>query len=63
MCWLEGQRSDLCEEGTEMSSYGTRVYPKVSGLSRQRNNNNKHSSRSNTKGYGGITRLTHKIVI
>jgi len=30
-------------------SRNTRVYPKLSGLSRQRNNNNKHSLRSNTK--------------
>jgi hypothetical protein len=34
----------------------TRVYPKVSGLSHdERNNNNKYSLRSNTKGYGGKT--------
>jgi hypothetical protein len=33
----------------------TRVYPKVSGLSRNEinNNNNKHSLRRNTKRYGG----------
>jgi hypothetical protein len=30
------------------------VYPKVSGLSPERNNN-KHSLRSNTKGYDGKT--------
>jgi len=31
-----------------------RVYPKVYGLSHNEiNNNNKHSLRSNTKGYGG----------
>jgi hypothetical protein len=31
----------------------TRLYPKVSGLSHDEiNNNNKHSLRSNTKGYG-----------
>jgi hypothetical protein len=33
----------------------TRVYPKVSGLSHNEVNNNKHSLRSNTKGYGGKT--------
>jgi hypothetical protein len=35
----------------------TSVYPKVSGLSRNEINinNNKQSSRSNTKGYGGKT--------
>jgi hypothetical protein len=36
----------------------TGVYPKVSGLSHNKinnNNNNKHSLRSNTKGYGGKT--------
>jgi len=37
----------------------TMVYPKVSGLSRKdinnTNNNNEHSLRSNTKGYGGKT--------
>jgi hypothetical protein len=40
----------------------TRAYPKVSGLSHNEinNNNNKHSLRSNTKGYGG---KTHKIAI
>jgi hypothetical protein len=42
------------------------VYPKVSGLSRNEinNNNNEHSLRSNTRGYGGkLTRLTRKIAI
>jgi len=36
----------------------TKVYPKVSGLSHNEinNNNNKHSMRTNTKGYG---RKTH----
>jgi len=35
------------------------VYSKVSGLSRyNNNNNNKHSLRSNTKGYGGKTHYT-----
>jgi hypothetical protein len=33
----------------------TRVYPKVSGLSHNEINNNKHSLRSNTKSYGGKT--------
>jgi hypothetical protein len=34
----------------------TREYPKVSGLSHNEiNNNNKHSLRSNIKGYGGKT--------
>jgi hypothetical protein len=36
----------------------TRVYPKVSGLSHNEinnNNNNKHSLRRSTKGYGGKT--------
>jgi len=33
----------------------TTVYPNVSGLTRQRNNNNKHSLRSNTKDCGGKT--------
>jgi hypothetical protein len=36
----------------------TMVYPKVSGLSHNEinnDNNNKHSLRSNTKGYGGKT--------
>jgi hypothetical protein len=38
----------------------TRVYPKVSGLSHpNNNNNNKHSLRSNTKGYGGKTPQTN----
>jgi hypothetical protein len=35
------------------------VYPKVSGLSHNEiNNNNKHWSRSNTKGYDGKTHYT-----
>jgi hypothetical protein len=34
------------------------VYPKVSGLSHNEINNNKHSLRSNTKGYGGKTHYT-----
>jgi hypothetical protein len=36
------------------------VYPKVSGLSHKElfYNNNKHSLRSNTKGYGGKTHWT-----
>jgi hypothetical protein len=35
------------------------VYPKVSGLSHNEiNSNNKHSLRSNTKGYGGKTHYT-----
>jgi hypothetical protein len=29
------------------------VYPKVSGLSHNESNDNKHSLRSNTEGYGG----------
>jgi hypothetical protein len=35
----------------------TRVYPKVPGLSHKEinNDNNKHSSRSNTNDYGGKT--------
>jgi len=38
------------------SSLSTRAYPKVSGLSRnEKNNNDKHSLRSNIKGYGGKT--------
>jgi hypothetical protein len=38
----------------------TRVYPKVSGLSRNEiNNNNKHSLRSNIKDYGGKTHWTN----
>jgi hypothetical protein len=39
----------------------TRVYPKVSGLSRNeinKSNNNKHSLKSDTKGYGGKTHWT-----
>jgi hypothetical protein len=36
----------------------TRVYPKASRLSRNEINNNKHSLRSNTKGYGGKTHYT-----
>jgi hypothetical protein len=36
-------------------SWATRVYPKVSGLSHNEINNNKHSLRSNTKDYGGKT--------
>jgi hypothetical protein len=38
----------------------TRGYPKVSGLSHNdiNNDNNKHSLRSNTKGYGGKTHQT-----
>jgi len=35
-----------------LSSKITRVYPEVSGLSHNEVNNNKHSLRSNTKGYG-----------
>jgi hypothetical protein len=31
------------------------VYPKVSGQSHNKINNNKHSLRSNTEGYGGKT--------
>jgi hypothetical protein len=39
--------------------YATRVYPKVSGLSRNEiNDKNKHSLRSNRKGYGGKTHYT-----
>jgi hypothetical protein len=35
------------------------MYPKVSGLSHNEiNTNNKHSLRSNTKGYGGKTHYT-----
>jgi hypothetical protein len=42
-----------------MKQYNTRVYPKLSGLSHNEiNNNNKHSLRSNTKGYGGKTHYT-----
>jgi hypothetical protein len=42
----------------------TRVYPKDSGLRLNEINNNKHSLRSNTRGYGGkLTRLTHKIAV
>jgi hypothetical protein len=38
----------------------TRVYPKVSGLSRNEiNKKKKHSLRSNTKGYGGKTHWTN----
>jgi len=33
---------------------GTKVYPKLAGLSHNKINNNKHSQ-SNTKGYGGKT--------
>jgi hypothetical protein len=38
----------------------TGAYPKVSGLSHNKRYtyNNKHSLRSNTKGYGGKTRYT-----
>jgi hypothetical protein len=37
----------------------TRVYPKVSGLCHNEiNNNNKHSLRTNTKGYGGKNHYT-----
>jgi hypothetical protein len=36
----------------------TRVYPNVSELSRERNENNKHSLRSITKDYGGKTHYT-----
>jgi hypothetical protein len=41
----------------EQPAEHTRIYPKVSGLSRNEiyAYNNKHSSRSNTKGYGGKT--------
>jgi hypothetical protein len=40
------------------------VYPKVSVLSHDEINNNKHSLRSNTKGMAAkLTRLTHKIAI
>jgi hypothetical protein len=36
-----------------------KLYAKVSGLSHNEiNNNNKHSLRSNTKGYGGKTHYT-----
>jgi len=31
------------------------VYPKFSGLSHNKNNNNNHSLRNNTKGYGSKT--------
>jgi hypothetical protein len=43
-----------------MFSTHTRVYQKVSGLSHKEinNNNNKHSSRSNMKGYGGKHQYT-----
>jgi hypothetical protein len=42
---------------THMTALLLRVYPKVSGLSHKEinNKNNKHLSRSNTKGYGGKT--------
>jgi hypothetical protein len=36
----------------------TRVYPKVSGLSRRNKQQQKHSPRSNTKDYGGKTHKT-----
>jgi hypothetical protein len=35
-----------------------RVYPKGSGLSHNETNNNKHSLRNNTKGYGGKIHCT-----
>jgi hypothetical protein len=35
-----------------------KVYPKVSGLSHNEINNNKHSLRSNTNGYGSKTHYT-----
>jgi hypothetical protein len=42
---------------TTLFKLHTSVYPKVSGLSHNEiNNNNKHSLRSNTKGYGCKTR-------
>jgi hypothetical protein len=37
----------------------TRVHPKVSGLNNEINNNNKHSLRRNTKGYGGEIHYTY----
>jgi hypothetical protein len=42
------------EEENNFTSY-TREYPEVSGLSGNEINNNKHSLRSNTNGYGGKT--------
>jgi hypothetical protein len=46
-----------CPQSKLYSSANTRVYPKVSGLSHNEiyAYNNKHSFRSNTKGYGGRT--------
>jgi len=42
---------------TRDRAMNTRVYPNVSGLGRNEinNNDNKHSLRSNTKGYGAKT--------
>jgi hypothetical protein len=40
-------------ENRRRQSVDIRVYPKVSGLSHNELNNNKHLLRSNTKGYGG----------
>jgi hypothetical protein len=42
----------------EIDFHYTRVYPKVSGLNHNEINNNKHSLRSNTMGYGGKTHYT-----
>jgi hypothetical protein len=55
-------KNDVCSGSVsrkDVKSY-TRVCPKVSGLSHIEINNDKHSLRSNTKGYGG---KTHKIAI
>jgi len=41
--------------GKQYKQMSQSVYQKVSGLSRNEINNNKHSLRSNTKGYGGKT--------
>jgi hypothetical protein len=49
--------NDLTSDSIKIQQLFTKVYPKVSGLSRERNNNNnnKYSLRSNTKVYGGKT--------
>jgi hypothetical protein len=47
-------RENVGKNVTYLSSF-IRIYPKVSGLSHNEINNNKHSLRRNTKGYGGKT--------
>jgi hypothetical protein len=50
--------ASLCTHTHTHTHARARVYPKVSVLSHNEINNNKHSLRNNTNGYGGKTHYT-----